>query len=304
MSWFVVFYEVMDRHLSSRSSLSAMDLRRKQALLYAVRQQELACWHVSGFSKFVYKSLSIHKSISALVCKHVDSNLHPNSSEEIHLTIYENCAYDSYDKPIGSLVNLAVGFSFIPLSLALVEDYGYSFFKLIGDENIFLILVFVCCVTLACLYLMSTYPIYHKMIDKLIQLVRDPREAIVSFIRRVPLYFMAGIAALNRMNASYSIFGSIAGRMDVPSGLGLTLVWFAVLVVATVDFCATLKIMSRSIKYIWMNSVRQMGDWRVGIPCLDAEIDRSVSRYYTKQLKILIRNSTEYELSCMVGYLL
>jgi hypothetical protein len=295
----------MDRHLSSRSAASSTDLRRKKMLLYAIRQQEIACWRVTDFSTLIHDSLLSDKSISVLVCKHQDAELRSTADEEVRLSIYENESYEPHERRISSLVDLVIGFSFLPLTLSMVEDYGYPLSRLMRNEGVFLVLIFIFCVTLSCLYLLSTYPIYHGMMNKGMDLIRDPREAILSFCRRSPLFVLSSIVALSRTNASYSIFGSIIGRMEVPEGMGLTLVWFGVITVAVVDFSATLKIASRAVKYIWMIALMELGRWtETGIGWIDSEIRRSVVRHHSKRLKRCIRNSDEYDLSCFVGQLL
>lgn len=304
VSWFAVFYEVMDRHLSSRSAASSIELRRKTTLLYAIRQQELACWRVPNFASFVSNALQSEQTLSVLVCRHSDAHLHGDMAEDAKLSIYEASVYDQYERPIATLVSVAMGLSFILLTLALIEDYAYAFFRLIRNESVFLVLVFVFCVIFSALYLLSTYPIYHRMLTQTLGLIRDPRETISSFCRRTPLFVLASIAALTRMNASYSIFGSIAGHMGVPEGIGLFLVWLCVVIVALVDFSATLKIVSRTVKYIWMMLLLQLVGASWTPAWVGDEADRALARYYSKRLKRVIRNSNECELSYFVGRLL
>lgn len=304
LSWFVVFYEVMDRHLSSRSANNALDLLRKKMLLFSIRQQELACWSTPNFASFISSSLKNDESISVLFCKHQDAELQSAACEDARLAIYEAVSYDPYERYIASTVNLIVGFSFIPLTLALVEDYGYSFFRLIHNEDVFLVLIFVFCVVFSSLYLLSTYPIYHKMMDRTMQLSTNTRQVVFCFLRRTPLYVLASVASLNRMNASYSIFGSIAGLMSVPVGMGLFLVWFGVIVVALVDFSATLKIISRSVKYLWMIALMQLVNTEWIPEVMVNEAHRAVARYYSKRMKRVVRNSDERTLSFFVGLLL
>lgn len=304
VSWFAVFYEVMDRHLSSRSAATSIELRRKTTLLYAIRQQELACWRVPNFASFVSSALQSEQTLSVLVCSHSEAHLHGLTSEDAKLSIYEAAAYDQYERPIATLVSVAMGLSFILLTLALIEDYAYAFFRLVRNEDVFLVLVFLFCVIFSALYLLSTYPIYHRMLGQTLGLVRDPRETIFSFCRRTPLFVLASIAGLTRMNASYSIFGSIAGRMGVPEGIGLFLVWLGVMIVALVDFSSTLKIVSRTVKYVWMMLLFQVVDVTWTPSWMRDEIDRAIVRYYSKRLKRVIRNSNESELSYFIGRLL
>ena len=310
-SWFLVYYEVMDRYITSRTSVDALDLRRKRLLLLAIREQEKASWFVPDFAAYAAESLTTDKSCSVLVCKHTDAHLRTGQQEEVRLGFYENEFYDAWIDRIAALVGLEVGFSMIPLTLSVVEDYGYSIYKLVGDTDAFLVIVFIFCVVFSILYLMTTHPIYQGMLRSGLLLFRDPREVILSFCRRVVLFFLASITALTRVNSSYSIFGSIAGRMEVPVGIGLFLVWCAVLVVALVDFSSTLKILSRSVKYLCMIAlvqVREMG-WERECTCFGSTFlrratDRALTRFYSKKLKREVRNATAFELSTLVDCLL
>ena len=300
MSWFIVFYEVMDRYVSTRSPSGSIDHRRKKCLLYAIRQQEAESWSQPEFARFVSNSLEKNKNLSVLIAKHANSCLFPITEEDSRLGVYEAVAYNTWEEKITTLVDLTVGFSFVPLLLALIEDYGYSLYKLVSNEDIFLSLILVLCGMLSLLYLVSTYPIYNKMLLTLSKIITDTREVLFSLGRRIPLYFIACVCAMTRVNASYSMFGSIAGRMSVPINLGLVLIWLAVIVVALVDFSATLKILSRSFKYCWMTAC-------MNIPLMTytEEYTRyAVIRYYNKRLKRIVRNSCENDISLLSGHLL
>jgi hypothetical protein len=286
----------MDKHMITRKSTDYINHKRKKILLLCVKEIERDCWNSADKTESIYNNLISIPDLSTFIYKHTNSKFYHN--EEDKLSLYENKFFDSWYETRTNIVNVLLGFSLVVLILSIIEDYGYSLHKLIGSNNIFLWLVLILCSLLSCLYLVATYPIYHNTLKYLIEIFtkRELGEIICCLIRRLPFSFLGIISALTRANSSYSIFGKIAGKMDVPTDIGLFLVWTATAIVGFVDYSACVKILSRTTKYVLMMLCVIISGWEPNVALIRHFVHRNVIRYHTKRLKNIIRNCSDKKL--------
>jgi hypothetical protein len=303
ISWFIVYYEVMDKHMITKKSTDSINHRRRKILLLSIKKIEQLCWDSVEDMERIYNKLNKRPHISVLIYKHKNSEFYHD--EEGKLSLYENDYFDPWYETRSNIVNVLLGFSLILLILSIIEDYGYSLHRLVDNNDIFLWLVLVLCSILSCLYLVATFPIYHNTLKFLVNLfTKREWKQITSLIRRLPFSFLGCISALTRANSSYSIFGKIAAKMIVPTHIGLFLIWTATAIVGFVDYSACVKILSRTSKYVLMMLCLIISGCEPNIDIIRHLIWRNVIRYHTKRFKNIIRNCSDNKLFILSGHLL
>lgn len=298
ISWFLVFYCVMDKHLGSFFSSSggpadSVSSRRRKTLLLSVKRLEKAIYKSDTRAIKIGKEILQTPCCSLLVARVPDSQF--SNSEPEKLNVYEEETFDKYERLRANVTNIFLGFSLLLLTLAMLEDYGYYLGKLIKSNVPFLWSAGIFSFILACLYLLATYPIHHK--------ATNPRwRGVVSLLFRLPLYGLSLSTATTRMNACYSIFGRIAARLQVPHGIGLPLIWAGIVLVLLIDYGACLKILSWSVKrmtslvcyllFCYTDLCRNDHKWT---RCR-AFACRYAIRYFSKKLKKEIRDCDDERL--------
>lgn len=254
-SWFYVFYSVVDKHLSGSVSRSGVDSSRatqkkRECLLRSIKHAEQHIASSPEHSQLIHDLVrSGAGNISCLFASTIMSHAH---SEE-RMSVYEERGYDPCSKVRVCVINVFLGVCLVCLSLSMIEDYGYPLAMLLKGENAtaplpidetsFLAIICLFSAFLSAMYISATYPIPHKYVAK-----RCSLDRLKSFLLNVPTMLLAGVIASVRMNSSYSMFGTIAGRCFIPERIGLTFVWSGMMIVFAVDFWACMKITSCALK--------------------------------------------------------
>jgi len=296
LSWFVVFWKLIDKQLSSSISTSgsissSLNNRRRRILLFSIKRVEQICYESNKYSQILYQKISQNKgSFSLMFARLTDAQFYTPEREEI-LTLYDEKGFDRWSELRSNIMNVILGVSLVVTTLSMIEDYGHSIYVTFSiDETVYLWLVTVFCSILACMYLIATYSIHHKFVR--FNMIWN-RYLPLKFLCRLPIMFCGGLIASIRMNSSYSIFGKIAGKFGMPYSIGMTFIWCCTIMVFLIDYGASVKIVSYSIKKFFT-----MICMCVDTPFLaNIHVYRCfVIRYYTKRTKWLVRNCHEGEL--------
>ena len=317
-SWFLVYYSVIDKHLSSSistsgSSTSNVHSRKRRMLLSSIKYTENNL-RVSNLTHYI-AVLRKSKNLSLLFSCHSVKALGLPSEER--LVIYERDWHSGMSEICSDVVNGLLGFSLIALTLSLLEDYGHAVKLVVHQEEVFLWVITLASLFLGTMYLIATRPIHHKTLRKILGSLYNicslkyctlstVRANTLAVVKRLPLMIAAGLVASLRVNASYIIFGRLTGRFDVPYTLGITLIWSGILITFYIDYGACLKIVSCSVKMLLtlvsLVLHRILPDTLCGTA--DSEAGSVVStvknvvvgysvRWYTKYAKWLVRNCDE-----------
>lgn len=290
LSWFIVYYSVIDRHLSNTISIagipsSVLSLRRKVNLLKSIQELQDLCFENDELCRDMFLCISVGTE-KIYYMKLANSTLAQIEIERVHL--YEEEHYDYFERIRGNLVNILLGISLVPLTLAMIEDYGYSFHQTFGDTG-FLWVITILTSVLSVLYLTATYPIYHKLAR-----ISINKECLKwSVLKVVPLGCALAIASV-RITASYSIFSKIAASMKMPYDIGWGFIGVGMAVVFLIDFLTCLKIVTSSFKRwisylsICLNVVLMRCE--IDPPCLLKYLSL---RCYFKYMKAYVRDVNE-----------
>ncbi len=311
-SWFLVYFTVIDKHLSLSISVSGSPStnvvnRRRKILLSSIKKVEKLSYSSLSRAKNIYSSLIEYKDVTLLIAKLSATDFYNNEAEK--LDIYENELFDSWSEIRTSIVNILLGLSILPLTLAMVEDYGHSLHNIISSEEPFLWMITIFCCTLAVLYIIATYPIHHKSFRNITYIFNKDKlvNIITKFITRLPLAFVACVVAAVRLNASYAIFGKMVAKFRIPYSLGMPILWTGVCIVFFVDYGACMKIVSyaskRFLSIICARIIMTSSDEPNLIEKhLRGFVHRYFIRYHTKNLKWIIRNCDEDLLGDIVEF--
>lgn len=307
LSWFLVFYQIMNIRLSSGKSSNNTISRKREALLLSIRRVEKILWSKSDTALILEKEIKEDPCVSLLIGKLSNTDFFPNPSER--LDIYEEDTFDRYERIRSSITNFSLGLSLIPLAMSMLEEYGYYLKLLIDDELVFLICAGIFSFVLACLYILSTYNIHHKGILIITSIptcmFNNPKQFFWKFIRRIPLYFLSGVAASIRLNSSFMIFARIVAHQQVPRQLGLPIVWTCVVCVFLIDYSACLKILSLSVKrvlgiFCFAVTRTRIFEFIKCIKCLYWLVCYYAMRYYAKKAKSQIRECEDDDI-CVIA---
>jgi hypothetical protein len=313
ISWFNVFYNVINCRLGSSITISTTSakIRIRRVLLSCIKIAE----NIARDSRSSCDSIFLHFdkrcNIEILIAKQVNSMFYITNGQLDKLDMYEENVYDTCREVRNSFVNMFVGFSLIPLTLSVLEDYGYSLYKLCSDikcANAFEWLSFILCSLLSMLYMVATYDIHHNNMKKLALVFRSKQDMIAAVkslvVQAVPLS-CACIIGTTRFNASYAIFGKIAAKFGMPYSIGLTFIYSMLSIVFIIDTAACYKIICRSYKKLLSILCMPLVPYSNIFPDIIKTYIRYYSlRYYYKRLKWFLRNCEETTLYILYDKLL
>lgn len=256
LSWFSVFYSFCSYRLGSsqRASTKFRDDTRK-AILSCIKTARNITRSDSDHCYNVFHHIESSPNICLLVAVHINSSFHSKDFSS-KLSVYEESVYDKLQETRSSLVDIFVGVSLVPVILALMEDYGYPIHKLCKSEGCVAAydwIVLCSCALLGILYMVAVYDIHHTNMRKIAIFFRSKQDILAGIkkliLRLLPLS-IACVVATTRLNASYSIFGKIAGKLEMPYSIGLSFIYLCVSIVFVVDMMAAYKITCRTYKHL------------------------------------------------------
>jgi hypothetical protein len=261
-------------------------------LLKSIKNTEEIVSRASGKKREDYlRNLFLEHNLSLFFTSHVCRGI---SVSEERLVTYEKYWHDGLSEILGDIVNGMLGFSLIPLTLALLEDYGAAVKLIVSDEDTFLWVLTITSLSLGILYLIATRPIHHKSFKVV---TRPSKRCFFRSLIKLPVILGAGAIGSLRVNMSFMIFGRLTGRFMVPFGLSQTLIWTGIILVFYIDYSTCVKILSCSFKMLF--SLLSLILWiifqYVGYPCKLVKylVTGYVIRWYTKYAKWLVRNCDE-----------
>lgn len=322
ISWFAVYYSFANYRLGSSTSCasSMFEKRVRPILLSAVKRVEYIVRSDDDNCEKVYASVCDvdSRNIGALFAKHFNTDFYQDHEDnkigvsgDRKLDMYEDETYDKNKERCTSMADMFVGLVLVPVILALLEDYGYPLHRLCkgpGCISGYDWMAFVLCTTLGILYLVATYDVHHTNMRKVFVFFRSKQDAIECIKRLLtsllPLA-LACVIATTRLNSSYSIFGKIAGKFEMPYSLGLPFIYVCVGIVFVVDMTASYKIICRTYKQ--MLSIVSLSLERY-IRYLPWSIGNFLKyyyiRFYCKRLKWIIKTCDNITLTAMFDQLL
>jgi hypothetical protein len=304
IGWFLVFYRVIDKQLSSSLSISgsissSVNSKRRRILLYSVKMLEELCYQNSEYSQKLYNSIIKRGSFALMFARINKAEFVMRGQEEKILSLYKESYFDKWCELRASVMNNILGVCLIVVMLAMLEDYGraiYITFSL--PEESYLWIATICCSILSCMYIICCYNIHHKYARTITTLYtaiscntsRNDCIWILNILCRLPIIVAGGLIATTRMNSSYIMFGKIAGRFGMPYSIGMTFLWICIIIVFLIDCTASIKIVSYSIKRMisllcTCISHPVLSSWHL-YRCYNI-------RSYTKRTKWLIRQCNE-----------
>ena len=324
ISWILVFYSIIDKHISSSVSISGSSSsnstsRKRRVLLRSIKKTEKLLDKYKYRKKFIKQltkenSSNDRANISILFAYHSNKSLNLQSEERLNL--YEEDCYDSWSFVRSDIVNGLLGMSLIPLSLSLLADYGYSISLIIKSEEALLWTATLSTFILGIMYLLATRPIHHKSFRIIcskttygfgLNCKENIWLFIVNILLNLPIIFCAIIIASLRINASYSIFGRIAARFLLPYSLTFALRWIGTMFTFLIDYGAATKIISCAIKmyFTLIASLSYKLLWKCNIcDSIKSLIAKYHIRWYTKYAKWLVRNCDEETIDMLFDELL
>lgn len=302
MSWFAVFHNVINYRLVSslNTANTNANMRMRSVILSCIKVAEGIVKASASSCDKVLNYYDKFCTIEVLVAKQRNSMFYTGSSKVDTLIMYEEDAYDRCKDTRISFVNLFIGFSLVPLSLSVLEDYGHSLYKLcitipknIPCTDLFDWLSFVLCSILSILYIVATYDIHHNNMRKLVLIFRskqDMLDAIKHIVWQILPISAACIIGTTRFNASYSIFGRIAAKFSMPYSLGLPFIYTSLSLVFIIDVAASYKIICRSYKKFLSIFSLSLSPYRDMYPkAMRYCVSYYTLRYNQKRLKRFIR---------------
>lgn len=311
--WLSVFYTVIDKHLSFNVNIdglstSSVQSRKRASLLSSIKVMEKYINSSQENCKTIFNQIKTNPTLSLLFAS-VSSKGFGN--EEERLSQYEEVSYDNCLNFRTNIVNVFLGVCIIPLTLSLMEDYGHSFALVLKNgnqtnplpisEDSFLWLISWLSSTLSFLYIIATYPIPHKYARK--RCTMPKLSTLSAFVVNVPFMFCAAVLASVRINSSYSIFGKMAARFQIPYNLGLPLIWLGVMIVFCVDYLASMKIISCAFKK-HMTLISKALCLCTNFANTNKHLMAYQLRMYTKNIKTIVRNCDEDTLDDLFAELL
>lgn len=298
ISWILVYYSIIDKHLSSSISASGspssnLSSRKRRMLLKSVKNTEkmLSVSSVKERENYICNLIE-EKNLSLFFSSHVCKGI---SLSEERLVTYEKYWHDGLSEILSDIVNGMLGFSLIPLTLALLEDYGAAVKLIVNDEDVFLWVLTIASLLLGILYLIATRPIHHKTCRVLTSM--PTKSCFFSSLMKLPVMAAAVSIGSLRVNMSFMIFGRLTGRFMLPFGLSQALIWSGIIIVFYIDYGTCLKILSCSFKMLFtlLSLVLHRIFEATGYPCKLVKylVTGYTIRWYTKYAKWLVRNCDE-----------
>lgn len=313
ISWFNVFYGVINYRLGSSTVFmsTSTNLRVRSIILSCIKAAERIAWKSADDCNSIMYHLKHDKHIGVFIAKQSNSLFYTYPLSGDKLEMYENAVYDMYASTRTSFIDLFVGLSLVPLTLALLEDYGYSLYKMchtLHCVDTFDWVVFICTSILAILYTIATYDIHHNNARKCSSICQTKQDMIGGikklFVQSFPLA-CACIVGTTRLNSSYSIFGRIAGKFDMPYSIGLPFIYTMIGVVFIIDTAAAYKIVCRSYKKMISILILPIISWSSYLPSsINHIVQYYYLRYYYKRLKWYVKNCDEQMICVLQEHLL
>lgn len=306
LSWFNVFYNLIDMRLISCMSFSSTSakMRMRKVLLSCIKIAECITKKSRESCCKVFSHFENIHTIELLVAKQVNSMFYQSKTDV--LNVYEEDKYDRCADLRKCFINVCIGFSLVPLFLSIMEDYGYSLFRLCTSENLEIAYYWMTacfCLILSVLYIVATYDIHHRNMTKVWTAFRskqDMIEAIKNMVFQTIPLMGACIIGTTRVNSSYAIFGKIAAKFDMPISVGLTFIYAMLTIVFIIDAAASYKIICRSYKGLLSIISLSISPWNCTLPgIISSFIKRYTLRYNYKRLKRFIRNCNDATVSAI-----
>ena len=302
--WLCIFYSVIDKHLSNSISVSGIPgsrlcARKRRSMLDSIGDAEKRVACEPEECTRVYDIVHGSGATIEMLFAQEDVFGYDNIvTVDDRLLQSEERVYDPCRATRAGAVNVFLGVCLVPLSLAMMEDYGYPLAVMIKDGNkteplpisvgAFLSIETALSCCLSVMYTVAVYPIAHKYAG-----VRCSIQNFKTFIFKLPITLLAGVLASVRMNSSYSIFGHIAARCSVPLSLEPFFVWTCVSFVFLIDFLACVKVLSCALKR-WVSILAKIvPDKFLCVGCLTHTSQVYKLRPYFKKMKQLVRDCDE-----------
>lgn len=322
LSWFVVYYTFANYRLGSSLTCAPtlFEKRARPVLLSAIKRVEYITRSDDENCEKVYESVSndAYRNIGMFLARQLDSDFCQSSRNtesqppaDRKLDMYEDVIYDKHKETCTSMSDMFVGIVLVPLILALMEDYGYPLHRMCKSstcESAYDWMAFVLCSILGILYLVATYDVHQTNMRKVFIFFRSKQDAVECVRRLVtsllPLA-LASVVATTRLNSSYSIFGKIAGKFEMPYSLGIPFVYVCVSLVFVIDMTSTYKIICRTYKNMMGVVALSLDRYILYLPwSIGGFLKYYYIRFYCKRLKWIIKTCDEVTLIAMFEQLL
>ena len=316
--WLCIFYSVIDKHLSNSISVSGIPssrlcARKRRSMLDSIsdaekrvaseREECARVYNIVHGSDATPENCVSEATMEMLFAQEDVFGYDNIVTVDDRLLQHEERVYDPCRATRAAVVNVFLGVCLVPLSLAMMEDYGYPLAVMIKDGNkteplpisvgAFLSIETALSCCLSVMYTVAVYPIAHKYASMRCSIqnnasMRCSVSNVKALIFKLPIALLAGVLASVRMNSSYSIFGHIAARCGVPLSLEPFFVWTCVSLVFLIDFLACVKVLSCALKK-WMSILAKL----MCVGCLTHTSQVYKLRPYFKKMKQLVRDCDE-----------